>query len=120
VLNSATGKTEIKHLSAEQVRQGDVTPAVGAQRMGLCSNLSLPWHSSQARPNEPQAGKLQVLVCCLPPLQAKDTSHFKDKESGTDLEVQEKQPLLEWLANNYKKFGCLLEFVTNKWVPDGV
>jgi peptide chain release factor subunit 1 len=47
-------------------------------------------------------------------LQAKDTSHFKDKESGTDLEVQEKQPLLEWLANNYKKFGCLLEFVTNK------
>ena len=22
------------------------------------------------------------------------------------------QPMLEWLANNYKKFGCLLEFVT--------
>lgn len=24
------------------------------------------------------------------------------------------QPLLEWLANNYKKFGCALEFVTNR------
>ena len=23
-------------------------------------------------------------------------------------------PLLEWLANSYKKFGCQLEFVTNK------
>lgn len=46
--------------------------------------------------------------------QAKDTSHFKDKESGSDLEVQDKMPLLEWLANNYKKFGCTLEFVTNK------
>ncbi|KAG2443469.1 hypothetical protein HXX76_001824 [Chlamydomonas incerta] len=46
--------------------------------------------------------------------QAKDLSHFKDKEAGCDLEVQDKMPLLEWLANNYKKFGCTLEFVTNK------
>ena len=23
-------------------------------------------------------------------------------------------PCSEWLANNYKKFGCTLEFVTNK------
>jgi peptide chain release factor subunit 1 len=38
----------------------------------------------------------------------------QDKETGGELEVQEKQPLLEWLANNYKKFGCALEFVTNK------
>jgi len=34
--------------------------------------------------------------------------------SGSELEVQEKQSLLEWMANNYKKFGCQLEFVTNK------
>lgn len=46
--------------------------------------------------------------------QAKDSQHFKDKETGAELEVQEKLPLLEWLANNYKKFGCALEFVTNK------
>jgi len=48
--------------------------------------------------------------------EAKNPSHFKDKETGAELEVQEKQPLLEWLANNYKKFGCTLEFVTNKYV----
>ena len=46
--------------------------------------------------------------------QQKDTSHFKDKETNTDLEVQEKKALLEWLADNYKKFGCALEFITNK------
>ena len=40
--------------------------------------------------------------------------HYKDKETGAELEVIEKLPLLEWLANNYKKFGCQLEFVTNK------
>lgn len=53
--------------------------------------------------------------CPLCP-QAKDLSQFKDKETNTDLEVVEKVALLEWLANNYKKFGCALEFVTNKWV----
>lgn len=46
--------------------------------------------------------------------EAKNSNHFKDKESGGELEVQDKLPLLEWLANNYKKFGCALEFITNK------
>ena len=50
---------------------------------------------------------------CSP--QAKDLSHFKDKETGVDLEVQEKMALLEWMANNYKKFGCTLEFITNRY-----
>ncbi|GLC54529.1 Ethylene-responsive transcription factor 13 [Pleodorina starrii] len=38
--------------------------------------------------------------------------HFK--EGGVSLEVQSKTPLTEWLAANYKSFGCTLEFVTNK------
>lgn len=42
-----------------------------------------------------------------------DGENFKD-ESGNTLEVVEKAALLEWLAENYKKFGCNLEFVTNK------
>ncbi len=43
-----------------------------------------------------------------------DSSHYKDKETGVELEVQDKQPLLEWLAANYKKFGCTLQFISNK------
>ena len=46
--------------------------------------------------------------------QEADASLYKDKESGAELEVIERMPLLEWLANNYKKFGCQLEFITNK------
>lgn len=60
----------------------------------------------------PSTGKIEVKL--LTSEQAKDTQQFKCKESGSDLEVQEKTALLEWLAANYKKFGCLLEFVTNK------
>ncbi|KAL6767844.1 ERF1 [Auxenochlorella protothecoides x Auxenochlorella symbiontica] len=46
--------------------------------------------------------------------QETDSKLFKDKVTGLDLDVVEKQPLLEWLANGYKKFGCQLEFVTNR------
>ena len=34
-------------------------------------------------------------------------------EGGAELEVIEKEPLVEWMASNYKKFGCNLEFVTD-------
>uniref|UniRef100_A0A061RB02 Peptide chain release factor eRF subunit 1 n=1 Tax=Tetraselmis sp. GSL018 TaxID=582737 RepID=A0A061RB02_9CHLO len=46
--------------------------------------------------------------------QEKDSSNFVDKETGMELEVQDKIPMLEWLANNYRKFGCTLEIITNK------
>eukprot|EP01118_Nematostelium_gracile_P008106 TRINITY_DN266_c0_g1_i1.p1 TRINITY_DN266_c0_g1~~TRINITY_DN266_c0_g1_i1.p1 ORF type:complete len:452 (+),score=145.27 TRINITY_DN266_c0_g1_i1:147-1502(+) len=44
--------------------------------------------------------------------QEKDASIFH--ENGVELEVVEKLSLLEWFANNYKKFGAVLEFITNK------
>ena len=34
--------------------------------------------------------------------------------TGVELEVVEKQQLVEWFANNYKNFGAQLEFVTNR------
>lgn len=46
--------------------------------------------------------------------QEADQSNFRDAATSSELEVQEKMPLLEWFANEYKKFGCVLEFVTNK------
>ncbi|KAG2319945.1 hypothetical protein Bca52824_013158 [Brassica carinata] len=46
--------------------------------------------------------------------QETDQSNFHDAETNAELEVQEKMPLLEWFANEYKRFGCTLEFVTNK------
>ncbi len=47
------------------------------------------------------AGETEVLHLTKAEEEKEET--FRDKESGADLEVQEKQSLLEWLANNYKK-----------------
>jgi len=44
----------------------------------------------------------------------KDKSHFVDAETGTEMEMVESMALLEWLANNYKRFGATLEIVTDK------
>lgn len=46
--------------------------------------------------------------------QEKDMTHFQDKESGVELELEDNMPLLEWLANNYKSFGATLEIITDR------
>jgi len=44
----------------------------------------------------------------------KNAKFFHDPETGSELEVIEKEQFVEWLANNYKNFGCKLEFVTDR------
>jgi peptide chain release factor subunit 1 len=56
----------------------------------------------------------EVLIKHLNKEQEADQSNFRDAETNAELEVQEKPSLLEWFANEYKRFGCTLEFVTNK------
>lgn len=53
-------------------------------------------------------------IVFLRPDQEKDEKHFRDAETGAAYETIDKTPLTEWMANEYKKFGCVLEFVTNK------
>jgi peptide chain release factor subunit 1 len=43
-----------------------------------------------------------------------DQSNFRDPVTNAELEVQERKSLLEWFAEEYRRFGCSLEFVTNK------
>jgi len=45
--------------------------------------------------------------------QEQQGANFKDS-NGVELDVKEKQPLLEWLSQNYKNFGATLHFVTDK------
>ena len=56
----------------------------------------------------------EIVIKHLNKEQEADQSNFKDAATGADLEVQEQMSLLEWFANEYKKFGCSLEFVTNR------
>ena len=53
-------------------------------------------------------------VLHLTPEQEKNETYFHDKETGVELEVVDKISLVEWIANNYKQFGCNLEFITNR------
>ncbi|XP_070540731.1 eukaryotic peptide chain release factor subunit 1 [Ptychodera flava] len=53
-------------------------------------------------------------VLHLTPEQERDRTHFIDKDSGVELELVDSQPLLEWLANNYKTFGATLEIITDR------
>ncbi|XP_006279398.2 eukaryotic peptide chain release factor subunit 1-1 [Capsella rubella] len=46
--------------------------------------------------------------------QEANTENFKVADTDLALDVEEKLSLLEWLANEYRRFGCALEFVTNK------
>ncbi|CAI5988232.1 unnamed protein product [Closterium sp. NIES-65] len=56
----------------------------------------------------------EIVIKNLSKEQEADQSNFREAETGAELEVQEKTSLLEWFAEGYKKFGCTLEFVTNK------
>lgn len=46
--------------------------------------------------------------------QAEKAEAFKDPKTAVDWEVKDKMSLVEWLAENYKKFGCSLQFVTDR------
>lgn len=54
------------------------------------------------------------IVLHLNSSQENDKSFFVDKETGVELELVDRLPLLEWLANNYKTFGATLEIVTDR------
>jgi peptide chain release factor subunit 1 len=57
----------------------------------------------------------EVTVVHLSPEQEKNKANFTDPATGQDLEVVSQEALLEWLANNYKNFGAILEIVTDKY-----
>jgi peptide chain release factor subunit 1 len=46
--------------------------------------------------------------------QEEDDNNFREPGTGVELEIIDKEPLVEWFANNYKSFGCNLEFVTDR------
>jgi peptide chain release factor subunit 1 len=48
----------------------------------------------------------EVKIVHLNKEQESDRSFFTDSATGVDYEVQDKLPLLEWLAENYKSFGA--------------
>lgn len=46
--------------------------------------------------------------------QEADDKYFRDAQTGVELETIEKESLVEWFAENYKDYGCNLEFITDR------
>ncbi|KNC52349.1 peptide chain release factor eRF/aRF, subunit 1 [Thecamonas trahens ATCC 50062] len=60
----------------------------------------------------PQTGTATVVF--LTPEQQQDPTFFHDRETGIELEIGEREDLVEWLATNYSKFGARIAFVTDR------
>jgi len=60
--------------------------------------------------NTPEGPKTLYLT----PEQSEKSDNFKDPKTGQDYETVDRTLLVEWLAENYKKFGCSLQFVTDR------
>lgn len=54
------------------------------------------------------------IVKILNKQQSSQPENFLDKDTSENMEVIEATPLIEWFANNYKRFGANLQIVTNK------
>lgn len=102
-MDKESGETHIKNLTGEQAKdRNHFINKVGGPRFAAGG-----W--GQAAPMAPCADRYPV------PLPSPvSPSMSPRKANGQDYDIQEAVPLLEWLANDYKKFGCILEFVTNK------
>jgi peptide chain release factor subunit 1 len=56
----------------------------------------------------------EKIVHLSPDQEHSGAANFRDPDTGVELEVVEKEPLVDWFANKYKDFGCNLEFVTDR------
>jgi peptide chain release factor subunit 1 len=55
----------------------------------------------------------QEKIVYLKPDQLSDPDHYKDVD-GSVLEIKDSQLLVEWFAENFKRFGAKLQFVSDK------
>ena len=46
--------------------------------------------------------------------EVKNPNTFTDKETGAQLEIEAQEPFIEWMAENYKQFGCRLDYVSDQ------
>lgn len=56
----------------------------------------------------------QEKILFYTPEQAQASGAFKDPKTGQDYEIKSKVLFVEWMTENYKKFGCELMFVTDR------
>mmetsp|Transcript_14365 Transcript_14365/g.18783 ORF Transcript_14365/g.18783 Transcript_14365/m.18783 type:complete len:462 (+) Transcript_14365:140-1525(+) len=91
-----------------------VSDTFKALELGAIEDLIL-WENLEVNRYEvrnSQTGEKQVMH--LTKTEEENPNIFRDKETGVELEVTDKETLVEWMANNYRQYGCNLEFVTDR------
>ncbi|OMH82752.1 Eukaryotic peptide chain release factor subunit 1 [Zancudomyces culisetae] len=90
-----------------------VDDTLKALEMGAVETLII-WENLDVTRFTLKRGDEEPLVKYLNKEQEKVKENFINPETGTEMEVIERELLLEWMANKYKEFGATLEFITNK------
>lgn len=91
-----------------------VEDTMKALEMGACETLILWENLDVNRYTFKNPNTDEVFTKVLWGEQEKDKTNFIDKATSTDLEIVEKMPLIEWMANNFKSFGTTLEIITDR------
>lgn len=89
-----------------------VKETIDALEMGAVETL-IVWENLEIKRYQlknPQTEEITVVMKTVH--QEKDKDFLK--EGNTELDVLEETAMVEWVVNNYKNFGCKLEFITDK------
>ena len=91
-----------------------VDDTLKALELGAVENLII-WENLEIQRFELRnSATSEITIIHLNAEQEKNDSLFHDTETGVELEVVSKESLVEWLAENYKQFGCALQFITDR------
>jgi len=91
-----------------------VDDTMKALELGAIENLIIWENLSVNRFELRNTSTQETSIIHLTTEQEANDNFFHDTETGVELEVVEKEEFVEWMANNYKQFGCKLEFVTDR------
>jgi len=91
-----------------------VADTMKALEMGAVETL-LMWENLDYLHIEMKSPSSENLVALnIRPDQETDKVLFVDKETGLDMEVVSRELLVDWMTTNYKRFGTVLEIITDK------
>ncbi|KAJ2156479.1 translation termination factor eRF1 [Coemansia sp. RSA 552] len=89
-----------------------VKDTLNALDMGAVETL-IVWESLDINRYVFRDAEGSQVIRYLNPEEEKERHNFVDEKTGADLDLVEKMPMLEWLAEVYKEHGAKLEFVTD-------
>lgn len=90
-----------------------VNDTLQALELGAVHTL-IVWENLEHNRFVLKASNGEEVVKYLNKQQSSQPEQFLDKDTSENMEVIDSMPLIEWFANNYKKFGANLQIVTNK------